>query len=122
MPRNREIMRVFKDLEFVEQLGSGIPKIVHKYGRGVISVSENVVQTTLKFDKKISGTTPKPSSKTTQKILEAITQNPLVSRQELAIIVERTPDAVKQQLEKLKAANQIRRVGPAKGGHWEIIN
>jgi len=28
-------MRIFKDLEFVEQLGSGISKIVDKYGRSV---------------------------------------------------------------------------------------
>jgi predicted HTH transcriptional regulator len=50
MPRNREIMRIFKDLEFVEQLGSGIPKIVDKYGYGVIFVGDNIVQTILRFD------------------------------------------------------------------------
>ncbi|MCL2557085.1 MAG: putative DNA binding domain-containing protein, partial [Treponema sp.] len=50
MPRNREVMRIFKDLEFVEQLGSGIPKIVGRYGRKVISVGENIVRTALKFD------------------------------------------------------------------------
>jgi predicted HTH transcriptional regulator len=58
MPRNREIMRVFKDLEFVEQLGSGIPKIVEKYGRDVFALSENVLQTTLLFDKDLGDTKP----------------------------------------------------------------
>ena len=28
-PRNREIMRILKHLEYVEQLGSGIPKITN---------------------------------------------------------------------------------------------
>ena len=148
MPRNREIMRVFKDLEFVEQLGSGIPKIVSKYGRGVISVSENVVQTSLRFDNDMDGAKKYPENeekypeneekypeneekypeneekstqKSAQKILAAIMQNPRVSRRELAVIINRTPNAVKKQLEKLKAANKIRHIGPDKGGQWEII-
>jgi Predicted transcriptional regulator containing an HTH domain and an uncharacterized domain shared with the mammalian protein Schlafen len=156
MPRNREIMRVLKDLEFVEQLGSGIPKIVSKYGRGVISMNENVVQTSLMFDNVMGEMMRKPSSssaessekspeqypeneeqypeneekcpenegkttqKTAQKILVAISQNPRVSRKELAVIVNRTPNAVKRQLEKLKAANLIQRIGPDKGGQWQI--
>jgi ATP-dependent DNA helicase RecG len=28
---------------------------------------------------------------------------------------------VKYHLNKLKAAGRIRRVGPAKGGHWEVL-
>jgi predicted HTH transcriptional regulator len=47
MPRNREIMRIFKDLDLVEQLGSSIPKIVEKYRHEVFSVSENIAQTVL---------------------------------------------------------------------------
>jgi divergent AAA domain protein len=31
MPRNRELMRVFKDLGFVEQLGSGMSRILKAY-------------------------------------------------------------------------------------------
>jgi len=31
-PRNSEIMRIFKDLEYVERLGSGIPSVVEKGG------------------------------------------------------------------------------------------
>ena len=29
--------------------------------------------------------------------------------------------AIKKQIEKLKAQGRIRRVGPDKGGHWEVI-
>ncbi|PKP18631.1 MAG: hypothetical protein CVU05_13160 [Bacteroidetes bacterium HGW-Bacteroidetes-21] len=31
LPRNREIMRVFKDLDLVEQLGSGMMRILRFY-------------------------------------------------------------------------------------------
>lgn len=30
---SKEMMRVFKDLEMVEYLGTGIPRILHKYPR-----------------------------------------------------------------------------------------
>jgi predicted HTH transcriptional regulator len=50
-PRNPEIMRIFKDLELVEHLGSGIPKIVEHYGRDAFYFSKDATRTFLKFDK-----------------------------------------------------------------------
>jgi len=35
MPRNRELMRVFKDVGLVEQLGSGISKILSAYNKDI---------------------------------------------------------------------------------------
>jgi predicted HTH transcriptional regulator len=49
-PRNREIMRIFKDLEFVEQLGSGIPKIIEKYDKNIFDTDGKIMQTTLYFN------------------------------------------------------------------------
>jgi len=118
MPRNREIMRIFKDLEFVEQLGSGIPKIVDKYGRNVISVSENVVQATLAFDCDMGEKHPQ---KTTQKIIDALAANSSATRKELAEITGISEDGIKWNLDKLRKEGRIKRIGPDKGGHWEII-
>lgn len=33
VPRNRELMRIFKDLGMVEQLGSGVPRILESYDK-----------------------------------------------------------------------------------------
>ncbi|MEA1787079.1 ATP-binding protein [Arenibacter sp. GZD96] len=33
IPRNKELMRVYKDLELVEQLDSGVPRILQSYGK-----------------------------------------------------------------------------------------
>ena len=129
-PRNPEIMRIFKDLEYVERLGSGIPYVVEKYGREIFRFSSSVIRFSIPFDRTIEATEqPETAQKTaqetarkiTQEILGAIMQNPSVTRQELAIIIERSPDAVKRQLEKLKQNGVIRRIGPAKGGHWKIL-
>lgn len=39
-----ELMRVYKDLEMVEQLGSGIPRILETYGRECFLFSENFLR------------------------------------------------------------------------------
>ncbi len=47
MPRNRELMRVFKDLDFVEQLGSGMTRILSAYDKNVFSFTSHFM--TVKF-------------------------------------------------------------------------
>jgi ATP-dependent DNA helicase RecG len=44
-----------------------------------------------------------------------------VTRRELAEACGISSSGVKWQLKQLQANNIIRRVGPDKGGHWEII-
>jgi len=46
IPRNRELMRIFKDLELVEQLGSGMNRILSVYSNDIFSVTENFIQIT----------------------------------------------------------------------------
>jgi len=46
-PRNKELMRVFRDLELVEYLGSGVPRILKAYGPSIFGFSENFLRITL---------------------------------------------------------------------------
>ena len=48
MPRNRELMRVFKDLDFVEQLGSGMTRILSAYDKSIFSFTSHFM--TVRFD------------------------------------------------------------------------
>jgi hypothetical protein len=43
-PRNKEIMRIYKDLEMVEYLGSGIPRILKFYSKDCFIFSENFLR------------------------------------------------------------------------------
>jgi ATP-dependent DNA helicase RecG len=47
VPRNKEIMRIFKDLGLVEQLGSGVPRILENYSRECFKFSDNFLRMTL---------------------------------------------------------------------------
>ena len=69
-------------------------------------------------------TTQKTTQKgqdTTQKILEEIKKNPSISRDELAEKCGLTSDGIKYNIRKLREKGIIKRIGPDKGGHWEII-
>ena len=41
MPRNKELMRIYKDIELVESLGSGIPRILQTYSEDCFHFKEN---------------------------------------------------------------------------------
>ena len=49
MPRNRELMRVYKDLDFVEQLGSGMSRIFAAYAEDVFKISNNFLEVCFPF-------------------------------------------------------------------------
>ena len=66
-------------------------------------------------------TTQKNTSSTTQKILQILSENPKSSRKELALKTGLSEDGIKWNLDKLKKENKIRRIGPDKGGHWEVV-
>jgi ATP-dependent DNA helicase RecG len=61
------------------------------------------------------------SQKSSQKIIDFMVSNPVITIAELAENMGITDRAIKKHIEKLKAAGRIRRVGPDKGGHWEAL-
>ncbi len=43
-PWNKELMRVFKDVKLVEQLGSGVQRILKNYDRSIFKFSPNFLK------------------------------------------------------------------------------
>ena len=60
-------------------------------------------------------------SETTKKVFDLISANPNISRKELCDELNINPSAIQKHIEKLKNENAIKRIGGAKGGHWEIL-
>jgi len=44
VPRNKEIMRIYRDLDLVEQLGSGIPRILESYPKECFRFSDHFLR------------------------------------------------------------------------------
>jgi len=60
--------------------------------------------------------------KTVGKILKAIKNNPKITREDLSKETGLSIRGVEWNLAKLKEDGKILRIGPGKGGHWQIIN
>jgi predicted HTH transcriptional regulator len=69
----------------------------------------------------LSDVTPKVSGKTSGKIVELMRQTPSIIIPELAGIIGVTERSVERNIQKLQDDKVIRRVGPAKGDHWEVM-
>lgn len=66
-------------------------------------------------------TEEKKLGKTAEAMIQAIADSPKITTSELAEALRRSESAIEKQLRQLKNDGILRRVGPDKGGHWEII-
>jgi ATP-dependent DNA helicase RecG len=83
MPRNKTLMRVFKDLEMVEYLGSGMPRILKAYPRKAYTFSSHFIRTTfpisreaLELEREVIGELPE---RTTRKDYQKKPKTPFCS-------------------------------------------
>ena len=93
-----------------------------QYGMRDIQNAAEVVSADVKSAVKTTQkSTQKTTQKTSRKIILAILNNPNITRRELAGMIGITPDGAKKALEGLKRDGLVRRIGPDKGGHWEVM-
>ena len=55
------------------------------------------------------------------KILLLIEENPKISKKKMAEMLKISTTAIDKNIIKLKANNLLKRIGPDKGGFWELI-
>ena len=101
----------------------GVEESVAKY---VVRVAERLVghaHNELKLDllPGSQGSSQKSSQKNSQKIVDLIKERPEITTTEMAEIIGLTRRSIVNITNKLQEEGIIRRVGPDKGGHWEVI-
>ena len=148
VPRNRELMRVYWDLDLVEQLGSGMYRILSAYSKDVFVISENFLEVCFPFrqeyldlldkdqeppnevaesrlinkEEASEKRSEKTSEKTSERILFLIENNSRITINELSIEIGVSTRSIERNLRKLQATHRLRRIGPAKGGCWLILD
>ena len=118
-PKNKELMRVFRDVEVVEALGSGMSRVMQVYDRSNFIFLDNFLRVSIPYDWIEQENTTTES--TTESILSAIRNNPSITQRELAEIVGITTDGVYYVMKQLREQGIIRRIGGRANGTWEII-
>ena len=130
--RNKQIAEAFYLIHDIEKYGSGFIRIrqaiadyptmkfeFREFGNGFVSeFSYTEQKITTKGDKVIHN-----YSKTedmSEKILDIIKIEPYVTIDKLSVLLNKTTRTIERNLSKLKARDLIERIGPDKGGYWEV--
>ena len=132
IPRNPLIADTFYYAKDIERWGSGFKRIVDECKAAGVRVTFENIKTGFVVTfyrpaiKQVKGqkVTEKVTEKVTanqRQILEAVGKNPYITSLELAGILGISGRKTKENIKKLKEKALLRRIGPDKGGHWEII-
>lgn len=110
----QEIMRVFKDLDLVEQLGSGVPRILKYYKKNCFLFSENFIRMTFPSQETVV--------ETEQKIIAVLSKNNKASAKIIGEKLEVSQRTIQRHLKSMVSKGILKREGTAKGGNWIILN
>ena len=143
LPHNPNIANTFFRAGFIESWGRGIEKIcticknygiaepvytVHP-GDIMLMFSANQSATQKKIENNVvenvvenKENVVENKENVVENILKSILKVPSISTKELATMYSLSARQVQRIMTKMKDQGLIRRVGPDKGGHWEVIN
>jgi len=123
MPRNRELMRVFRDMELVEQIGSGMSRILKVYDRSIFELSPGFTVVSFPFEKAFIASSGKVVGKKNGKIkttLDVLKNNPDATIVQLAELTGKSPRTLSRELKEYQIAGLLRREGARKKGRWIV--
>ena len=133
-PRNKELIRVFKDIDLIENIGSGVLRILDAYDKSCFKFMEHFLRVTFKYrenpfkynsknnvsaDDTINGTLK--LSKNEQQILNLIINNNKITREEIATETKLSDRTISRAIRHLQDEKLILREGSKKTGYWKIL-
>ncbi len=148
LPRNRELMRVFRDVEMVESLGSGMNRIMRTYGRENFEFGNNYVRMIVpyhwipendeevneeversqKMDSKVKNVGSDVGSLSEvqltdrqNKICHILKENPNASAKQMSEVLSVVQRTIERDLAVLQQKGVIKHFGNTSGGHWEFL-
>lgn len=132
LPRNPTLARIFRIIDLAENAGYGFDKMfngwkAHYSKDPVVSTGVDYYRIEFFFDAQLKSaetgtdsTVEKTSMKTREKIIEILSAEPSLSSAGIAVRIGLSKQGVDWNIGKLKKEGVLRRVGPDRGGHWEI--
>lgn len=127
-PKNPELMRVFKDLELVEHLGTGIRRILKRYDKSIyrffshfIIVSIKYNENNFKYNNQSVNVIPYLNlTKVQEGIISLIEDRPSITQEEMAKLLGVTSRTIRNHIKYLVDKEYIIRIGADKNGKWAV--
>ena len=123
-PKNPALMRIFKDLGFVEHMGTGILRILSFYDQSIFSFSSNFIKVTIPF-KKVKGILPGKGNKEKNRqeaILDMVKANPFVRQNDIASNLGVSRYTIIREMKALEGAGLLCKQGSKKTGGWAVAD
>ena len=135
-PRNKELIRVFKDVDLIENIGSGVLRILDAYDKSCFKFMEHFLRVSFKYKEnpfEYENNTPKNGAisgvindvkninNNEQIIINIIIENPNISQKEISDISKIPYRTVQRLISSLKSKKIIERVGSNKSGYWKVL-
>ncbi|RLJ00582.1 MAG: hypothetical protein DRP06_01880 [Candidatus Aenigmatarchaeota archaeon] len=118
--RNELIANMFRRIHFIEKRGRGIRLILSKEPNADFKEIGTQFITVFKRKNYLEKGVEKLSEKE-KTIIDLIRKNPKISKQKLCIKGKLSKKSVESNIIKLKEKGLLERVGPDKGGYWEVL-
>lgn len=127
-PKNPELMRVFKDLELVEHLETGIRRILKRYDKSIyrffphfIIVSIKYNENNFKYNNQSVNVMPYLNlTKVQEGIISLIEDRPSITQEEMAKLLGVTSRTIRNHIKYLVDKEYITRIGADKNGKWTV--
>jgi predicted HTH transcriptional regulator len=149
--RNITIGRIFSELKIIEQWGRGFTNIIEsckQYENIIPEFKEELLQFKIifwnkKIDEKVGEKVGRKGgqkkwvekvgrkknqvrwveglAKSQKKIIELVKINPKISKKEMSNRIGINTTSIDKNIAKLKQKGRLKRIGPDKGGYWEIV-
>ena len=118
MPRNRELMRVFKDVGLVEQLGSGMSRILKFYDRSIFEISDHFIKVIFPFS--MPNEKQNIANGDENKVLHLIKEYPDITAKKMSEHTGFSTRKISRIIKGLREAEKIIRIGSDRKGYWKI--
>lgn len=124
-PINRELMRVYRDLELVEHLGSGLGRILKVYGKDSFVISQNFMKNVFVsnialIDGGVSGGVSGGVNGGVNELFKVIKDNPNLRANQLSEMMQVSLRSIQRWLKQLKDEEKIEFKGSPKTGGYVI--
>ena len=129
LPKNKELMKVFNDLDLVEQMGTGIIRILQSYDRNSFEFFPNFIRVTFPFNennftnnnnKSTDSIAKNNLSETETSILKLIEDSPMITQKTLANLLGVNIRTIQRNIKSLIDKGIIERSGATKKGMWIV--
>lgn len=127
-PVNKRLLKIFGDLDYIDQTGHGIPLIVSNYGKDAFYISEHTVIVKIPLNKELlddNGIDKDGNysalNKAENKVLKLIINNCNYKTSDFVKLTGYSEPYINKIISSLKKKEYIKRIGSNKKGYWKIL-